>query len=249
MVTSACQSQAHRDAFCLLLVKPESNVRKRKALKMAKRQDRRVQRTQQSVRRALFELIQERGFEAISVQDIIDRANVGRATFYTHFQSKDDLLVSGFEDLRASLKARQRLALVQGRGVDERALAFSHEMFAHADEHRTLFRAMVGKRSGAVVQRMIHTLLLDLVRDDVKALARNEDTTSVPTEALVQFVAGSFFGLLMWWLNGKMRLSVEEVNGLFRRLALAALKAGPELHAAANVTDRPGRGAGRSSHS
>jgi AcrR family transcriptional regulator len=198
---------------------------------MAKKQDRRVQRTQQSVRRALFELIQERGFESLSVQDIIDRANVGRATFYAHFQSKDDLLLSGFEDLRASLKARQRLALVQGRGVDDRALAFSHEMFAHADEHRALFRAMVGRRSGAVVQRMIHNLLLDLVRDDVKALASHEDTTSVPTEALVQFVAGSFFGLLIWWLNGKMRLSVEEVNSLFRRLALAALKAGPVVDA------------------
>ena len=197
---------------------------------MTKKQDRRVQRTQQSVRRALFELIQEKGFEAISVQDIIDRANVGRATFYTHFQSKDDLLLSGFEDLRASLKERQRLALVQGRG-DGRVLAFSHEMFAHADEHRSLFRAMVGKRSGAAVQRMIHTLLLDLVRDDVKALASHEETTSVPTEALVQFVAGSFFGLLMWWLNGKMRLSVEEINSLFRRLALAALKAGPVLDA------------------
>jgi AcrR family transcriptional regulator len=193
---------------------------------MAKKQDRRVQRTQQSVRRALFELIQEKGFEALSVQDIIDRANVGRATFYTHFQSKDDLLFSGFEDLRASLKERQRLALGQGRGVDERVLAFSHEMFAHANEHRALFRAMVGKRSGAAVQRMIYNLLLDLVRDDVKSLASYEETTSLPTEALVQFVAGSFFGLLMWWLNGKMQLSVEEVNRLFRRLALAALKAG-----------------------
>lgn len=196
---------------------------------MAKKQDRRVQRTQQSLRRAMFELIQERGFEALSVQDVIDRANVGRATFYAHFQNKDDLLLSGFGDLRTSLKERQRIAFSQGRSVDDRVLAFSHEMFAHANEHRTLFRAMVGRSSGAAVQRMIHKLLLDLVRDDVKALAPQEDSTSVPTEALVQFLAGSFFGLLMWWLNGTMRLSVEEVNSLFRRLALGALKAGPVL--------------------
>jgi len=207
---------------------------------MAKKHDRRVQRTQQSVRRALFELIQEKGFEALSVQDIIDRANVGRATLYAHFQSKDDLLLSGFEDLRASLKERQRVALVQGHGVEDRALAFSHEMFAHADEHRALFRAMVGKRSGAVVQRMIHNLLLDLVRDDVKALAAHEGSTSVPTEALVQFVAGSFFGLLIWWLTGKKQLSVEEVNGLFRRLALAALKAAPVLEVSGRNPSRRG---------
>jgi AcrR family transcriptional regulator len=205
---------------------------------MAKKQDRRVQRTQQSIRRALFELIQEKGFEALSVQDVIDRANVGRATFYTHFQNKDDLLLSGFGELRASLKERQRIALAQGRGLEERMLAFSQEMFAHADEHRALFRAMVGKRSGASVQRLIHQLLLDLVRDDVKALASHESPTSVPIEALVQFVAGSFFGLLIWWLNGKIQLSVEEVNSLFRRLALAALKAAPVLEASGSSPSR-----------
>lgn len=194
---------------------------------MAKKLDRRVQRTQQSIRRALFELIRERGFEALSVQDIIDRANVARATFYTHFQSKDDLLLSGFEELRASLQERQRTALVQGRHLDETMLAFSREMFAHADEHRALFRAMVGKKSGAQVQRRIHQLLLDLVRDDVKAVAARDRSASVPSEALVQFLAGSFFGLLIWWLNGKAQLSVEEIDTLFRRLALAAVKSGP----------------------
>ena len=72
---------------------------------MPKRRDRRVERTQQLLRGALVSLIREKGFEALTVQDIIDRANVGRATFYSHFDNKEDLLVSGFEDLRASLKA------------------------------------------------------------------------------------------------------------------------------------------------
>ena len=67
---------------------------------MAKKQDRRVQRTRQQPRGALLSLIQERGFEALSVQDIIDRANVGRVTFYAHFDNKEDLLVSGFDELR-----------------------------------------------------------------------------------------------------------------------------------------------------
>lgn len=195
---------------------------------MARKQDRRVQRTHQLLRRALFELIQEKGFEALSVQDIIDRANVGRATFYAHFDNKEDLLVSGFEDLRSALKERQKEALSRGRGLDERALAFSQEMFSHANEHRHLFRAMVGKKSGATIQRMIHRLLVDLVREDVKVLASAKDGKPVPTEALVRFVAGGFFGLLMWWMDGPQPLPVEEVNALFRRLALPALEAGPK---------------------
>jgi AcrR family transcriptional regulator len=170
-------------------------------------------------------LIQEKGFEALSVQDIIDRANVGRATFYAHFDNKEDLLASGIEGLRASLKERQRQALSQAIGTDERLFAFSQEMFVHANEHRDVFRAMAGKRSGAVIQQLLHKMLVDLVRDEAKTMTSRSDTSSVPMEAVVQFVAGGLFGLLMWWANGKMRLSVEEVNTLFRRLAIPAVKA------------------------
>jgi AcrR family transcriptional regulator len=193
-------------------------------LPLARKQDRRVQRTQQLLRGALLSLIQEKGFEVLSVQEIIDRANVGRATFYAHFENKQDLLVSGFEELRASLKARQSAALLRGRSVDERALAFSYDMFAHANEYRDVFRAMVGRRSGAVVQQLLHKLLADLVREDLKAIVPRAAATPVPMEATVQFIAGSFFGLLIWWVDGKMRLSVEDVNGLFRQLVLPALK-------------------------
>ena len=195
---------------------------------MAKRRDRRIERTQQLIRGALRSLIQEKGFDALTVQDIIDRANVGRATFYAHFDNKDDLLASGFEDLRASLKARQRDAFARGRSVEDRVLAFSQEVFAHTNEYRDVFRAMVGKRSGATVQRLLHKLLVDLVREDVKETVVRADHRGVPTEALVQCIAGALFGLLMWWLDGKMRLSVVEVNALFRKLAIPSLKAAVE---------------------
>jgi AcrR family transcriptional regulator len=91
---------------------------------VVRQDDRRVQRTRQLLRGALFSLIQEKGFEALSVQDIIDRANVGRATFYAHFDNKHDLLLSGLEDFRTAIKAQQRRLLQEATGSDERAFLF-----------------------------------------------------------------------------------------------------------------------------
>jgi len=187
--------------------------------------DRRVQRTQQLLQTALISLIQEKGFEALSVQDIIDRANVGRATFYAHFDNKEDLLVSRLEGLRTSLLARQRQALAQTAHGDDRMFAYSREMFRHVDEHRAVFRSMVGKRSGAVIQHLFHKMLLDLVREDLKAIARRDTSRSVPDEAVAQLVAGGLFGLVLWWVEGRVKLMSEDVDALFRRFAIAAIKA------------------------
>jgi len=192
---------------------------------VARRRDRRVERTQQFLREALVSLIREKGFETLTVQDIIDRANVGRATFYSHFDNKDDLLVSGFEDLRASLKGRQRDAFARGRTLEDRVLGFSRDVFAHTHEYRDAFRAMVGRRSGAIVQRILHKLVVELVREDVKRMDARGDGSTVHADALVHFIAGALVGVLMWWLDGRPRLSVDEVNAYFRRLALPSLKA------------------------
>jgi AcrR family transcriptional regulator len=191
----------------------------------ARRDDRRVHRTEQLLRTALVSLIEEKGFETLTVQDIIDRADVGRATFYAHFDNKEDLLVSGFDGLRTALKELQRRAHLRTTSSDERLFAFSHEMFAHIAEYRKVFRAMVGKRSGALVQQLLQKIVVDLVRDDLKAMVGRRDDRSAPAEAVVQFVTGGFFGLAMLWATGKLPVSVEEVNALFRRLAMPGVKA------------------------
>ena len=186
---------------------------------MTKNEDRRVQRTQQLLRTALFTLIQEKGFERLSVQDIIDRANVGRATFYAHFDNKEDLLLSGFDGLRESLKERQREARSRRASPDEQVFAFSHDMIAHVGEYRQLFKAMAGRRSGATVQNVIRKIIVDLVRDDLKAMVEPGKSSGAANDAAVEFIAGGLFGLLLWWLGSKGRLSVEEMNALFQRFA------------------------------
>lgn len=193
--------------------------------------DRRVQRTRQSLREALLSLMRERGYEGLSVQDVLDRANVGRSTFYAHFDSKDDLLVSGLEELRGALEERQQQAR-RGAAPDEQVFAFSRELFAHAEQHRDLWRGMVGRHSGAVVQGYFREMLVDLAREDVRAMASRGVALELPLEAIAQFVGGGLFGLLMWWgREGKGRPSDEQLAAIFRGMAVAALKSRPQRSA------------------
>lgn len=201
-----------------------------------RRPDRRVQRTRALLREALMSLIRERGFEGLSVQDIVDRANVGRATFYSHFESKDDLLVSGLEELRTSIRTHQRAG-----GQASGPFAFGRELFAHAAEHLDVFRAMAGKRSGAVVQQVFQHILLELVRDEVSMALKGKGHRA--QEPIARFLAAGLWGLLSWWVDARPRPSVEDVEAQFLTLAAPALEATARLDASREAA---GSGDGRS---
>jgi Transcriptional regulator C-terminal region len=98
-------------------------------------------------------------------------------------------------------------------------------MIAHLNEYRHPFKAMAGKRSGAVVQNVFRKLVVDLVRDDLKAMVAGNKSRRTVTDAVVEFIAGGLCGLLVWWLGSKDRLSIEEMDALFRRFAISAAKA------------------------
>ena len=179
--------------------------------------DRRVLRTRKSLRDALIALILERGWEEVTVQDVCDRADVGRSTFYTHFTDRENLLVGGFDDLRKAL--RGPLAVAPG---DERPLAFVGGLVQHAHENQRVFRAVVGKRSGQVVQRRFRQLVVELVREDLQALAASK-AKGPPAEATVRYVAGALLELLTWWIDVKSGLSPAELTRLFEELTAPVL--------------------------
>ncbi|HEY2791136.1 MAG TPA: TetR/AcrR family transcriptional regulator, partial [Micromonosporaceae bacterium] len=111
--------------------------------------DRRVRRTRALLQTALVDLIIERGYHRISVQDVLDRADVGRSTFYAHFRDKDALLVSSFDELRDDLR-RDMDALTPGELPDDPAHPVS-VVFQHAYAHRPIYRALCGQQGGNVV--------------------------------------------------------------------------------------------------
>jgi len=182
--------------------------------------DRRVPRTRAMLQHALMFLIQKKGYEAITIKDICDAANVGRSTFYAHYTSKDDLKRSGLDDhLRSLLVDRQRDVLATAGDIRARSLGFSLTMFEHARDHLNLYRALVGGRGGAVVLGSIRQILSDLVRAELAATVDKKSEDVIPRELVVQYVVGAYMAVLTWWLDGGAKLPAQRVDAMFRRLA------------------------------
>jgi len=190
-----------------------------------KRSDRRVERTRRLLDDALQALIVEKGFESVSVQEILDKADVGRSTFYAHFADKEDLLTYGLGKLHGALREQQQRA---APFADRRRFAFSREVFTHTAEHRDLFARMIGRRSGAVVEQHFQRMLLDLVRAELGATSETAKRRAAALEAIAQHVTGGLVALVRWWVSGRPRLSVDEVDELFHRLVTPALEASEE---------------------
>jgi AcrR family transcriptional regulator len=185
--------------------------------------DRRVARTQQSLHRSLNTLILEKGYEATSIKDIVAHANVGRSTLYAHHGSKEDLLLSGLEHLRAALLSQRQAALAAPDRATLPVLGFSRVFFEHMHEYRDIFLALTKSPTGAVVTRKIKRLLADVVRQDLHAAKLPGRGDEIPRDAVVQFTVDALFSILLWWLEQQPKLPPAEADAIFRRLILPAL--------------------------
>jgi AcrR family transcriptional regulator len=184
--------------------------------------DRRIQKTQNLLHEALTSLIREKPYDSIVVKEILDRANVGRSTFYMHFRDKDDLLVSGIHDMLRSVHATE--VPTSGKKY-ERLIRFSLPIFEHIDQHRHTGAAKMGTKGRAVLHGHLQQVLAELIADDVKKIfqVRRKTTSHIPLDLLVQYVASTFILVLNWWVESNNPLSSREVNDLFRALILPTL--------------------------
>ncbi|MFC5826108.1 TetR/AcrR family transcriptional regulator [Nonomuraea insulae] len=176
--------------------------------------DRRVRRTRRLIQEALVALILEKGYDAVTVTDIIDQADVGRSTFYAHFTDKQDVLFSNLEQLTF-------LHPAPADGAGE-LFAFSRPMFEHVREQERLVRALMGKRSGGLVHARGEQLLAAAVRGELIAAGGQ---VSASLDLLVICVVSAFMGLLRAWVDGETTASPAELNAAFRAAVLPGVRA------------------------
>jgi AcrR family transcriptional regulator len=185
-------------------------------------QDRRVRRTRRILNEALIALIVEKGYSKITVQDILDRADVGRSTFYAHFRDREALLVACFDNVRDEL--RQEIDAMTPDASPPDPARPAAAIFAHAQRRRPVYRALCGKQGGAIVIGHLHGLVRGLLQEHLQPhlAAAGSD---LPVEVVAEFYASATIGLLSWWVDRDFPYEPSHLTQMYRRLATPGMLA------------------------
>lgn len=180
--------------------------------------DRRTRKTKNALRAATFALIVEKGYDEVTVQDIIERADVGRSTFYTHFTDKHDAFRSGFDAICNLLQKRMK-----NRDKTGLPFSFGMEIYRHFHEPqmRALYRAIKDHASGAISKQWLTNLVTQLVRLDLAKLPSLPQ--DVREDALEAFIVSGYLGLLTWSLEMSNPPDSEHFDDIFRTLVSPVL--------------------------
>lgn len=194
--------------------------------------DRRVRRTRRLLGEALLELIQEQSFDAITIRDITERADVGYATFFRHYDGKEALLSEQLEQIV------RRLETLSGERSDDYFEREGRLFFEHVQGNAHLYRGLLGDHVQSRIVRRLRDTLVGIVLPHMEGHAEGADLR-IPLAVAANHVAASALELAAWWLENEMPYDPQEMGRIYRRLIIEATwqailppEAGDELHKA-----------------
>lgn len=184
-----------------------------------KKEDRRVRRTRDRLGDALMELIEEKPFEEIIVQDVLDRAGVSRATFYSHFRDKNDLFLSDCDEFF------EGMATALSRfGCKSERVAPVRELFAHIAEARPFYDALVESGKIHDVWELGLEHFARGIEERLKQIPRARGIAQDRRAAVAHGLAGNLVAMLTWWVRHGMTPSPEEMEKLFHKLVWSGVE-------------------------
>lgn len=175
--------------------------------------DRRVLRTRRLLKQALIELTAEKTYEEITIRDITDQADIGYATFFRHYDGKDDLMLEIFTE---TIEEIESLPAEHGERYFERE---GYLLFAHVSENQSLYRSILDSQN---FTRKFRQHTKKMVQVHMEAHAQNISTPSFPLEIAAQHMVSSLVGLIDWWLENDLSTEVERMAMIYERLIIQA---------------------------
>jgi AcrR family transcriptional regulator len=188
--------------------------------------DRRSERTRQLLNAALIELMLEQRYDEITVQDIIDRANIGRSTFYAHYLDKEDLLVSGFTQVLDILRYDPQ----QHDEGEYQAPPSLVRFFQHVQSHHQLYKALV--RGGGIDRlfKKSRQYMRRNIEQHLAALIPAGQAPAAPLPLVADYLAGAILSMLTWWLDNEMPYTPEQMDTLFQQLVRPGVQTTLQIH-------------------
>ena len=179
--------------------------------------DRRQQKTRTAIFSAFTSLLAEKSYSKITVQEIIDAANVGRTTFYAHFETKDDLLKELCEELfghiiGSAMDCTHTHGLYSDGSAPESV--FCH-LLQHLQENDRNIIALLSCESSEMFLRFFKDSLNELVRSQFINQNRKANT-DIPEDFLINHISGSFVEMVLWWIRGHRKQTPEDLDRYFR---------------------------------
>jgi AcrR family transcriptional regulator len=179
--------------------------------------DLRVIRTKESIRNALVELIDEKGFDAITVKDITTRAKINRGTFYAHYQDKYDLMTKCEEEIMLEMSriAKQNfpgvIAALETNSPSLTPFSLASSLFEYLNENSGFMKAVLGPNGDLSFQTRLKDFMWKTIYgNDANAMIKEENLL-VPGQYLVSYIASAHIGVIQQWLNSGMKESPQEM--------------------------------------
>jgi AcrR family transcriptional regulator len=178
-----------------------------------KKTDARVRRSRDALGDALVALMHEKPFESITVQDVLDRAKVGRSTFYSHYSDKDDLLMSDAEEFFESVAM-----LLSLRGDKSDRVFPVQEFFSHIIEAQQFINALMSSGKFHDNMELARGMFARGIERRLSELPRGQGIPDNDRPAIAFAHAGALLSLLTWWIDRGMKQPPAEMDELFHRL-------------------------------
>ncbi len=185
--------------------------------------DRRIQRTRELLQKALIGLISERGYDAITIQDIVDRANIGRTTFYKHYNGKDDLFMSCHETIVGELHIGPLHPLSREDLLSPELSKDMNSAYRHLEERRAQLYPIFQGRDSQLILREIRDRSAREIEANLRSMFPESDS-AIPLELLASYLAGAQIALMQWWLEKRRSYKAEALALTLHRMQRAALR-------------------------
>ena len=180
--------------------------------------DRRVRRSHRLMGDALLALIVEKGYDAITIKHVTDRADVAYVTFFRHFRDKEQLLLLRLEDELAALRARAEQA-ARAVGTGGEGLAEGQAIFEYVWDTRALYRALFGSQGTWRVRQAALRVIAAVFLESCSPLHQRRP---IPAELAANHMAASLLALIDWWLDQPRPASPEQMAAIYEQLIVTA---------------------------